>query len=304
MRALTFDPAAPQGLALADVPDPVPGDGQALVAVRAVALNFGELAYLAQSRQPGEVPGWDAAGTVLRPAADGTGPAEGTPVVTFGWAGAWAQLRAADVAELAAVPDGVDLGQASALPVAAVTALRALRRLGPVVGRRVLVTGASGGVGRFAVQLAARAGAHVIAAVGSPARGEGLPALGADEVIIALDELAEPVFGVLENVGGPLLAEALTRTAGGGRVVSIGQASQQPTTIDFEAQRHLGGNRAIEPFTVGAGFGPDLGYLAGLLARGELDPQIGWRSSWRQAGDAAAALLGRQVRGKAVLDLD
>jgi NADPH:quinone reductase-like Zn-dependent oxidoreductase len=65
MRALTYDPAAPQGLAL--------------VAVRAVALNFGELAYLAQARQPGEVPGWDAAGTVLRPAADGTGPARGDP---------------------------------------------------------------------------------------------------------------------------------------------------------------------------------------------------------------------------------
>jgi NADPH:quinone reductase-like Zn-dependent oxidoreductase len=304
MRALTYDPAAPQGLALADVPDPVPGDGQALVAVRAVALNFGELAYLAQSRQPGEVPGWDAAGTVLRPAADGTGPAGGTPVVTFGWAGAWAQLRAVDVAELAAVPDGVDLGEASALPVAAVTALRALRRLGPVIGRRVLVTGASGGVGRFAVQLAARAGAHVIAAVGSPARGEGLTELGADEVLTSLDDLGEPVFGVLENVGGPLLAETFTHTAEGGRVVSIGQASQQPTTIDFEAQRQLGGNRAIEPFTVGAGFGPDLGYLAGLLALGELDPQIGWRGSWRQAGDAAAALLGRQVRGKAVLDLD
>jgi NADPH:quinone reductase len=304
MRALTYDPAAPQGLALADVPEPVPAAGQALVGVRAIALNFGELAYLAQSRQPGEVPGWDAAGTVLRPAADGTGPGEGTRVVTFGWAGAWAEQRAVDVTELAAVPDPVDLGAASALPVAAVTALRALRRLGPVVGRRVLVTGASGGVGRFAVQLAARAGAHVIAAVGSPARGEGLAALGANEIVTALDEVGEPVFGVLENVGGPLLAEAFSHTGAGGRVVSIGQASQQPTTIDFEAQRQLGGDRHIEPFTVGAGFGPDLAYLAGLLATGGLDPQIGWRGSWRQAGAAAAALLGRQVRGKAVLDLD
>ena len=304
MRALTYDPAAPRGLALANVPEPVPASGQALVGVRAIALNFGELAYLAQARQPGEVPGWDAAGTVLRAAADGTGPAEGTRVVTFGWAGAWAEQRAVDVTELAAVPDPVDLGAASALPVAAVTALRALRRLGPVVGQRVLVTGASGGVGRFAVQLAARAGAHVIAAVGSPARGEGLPALGANEVVTALGELGEPVFGVLENVGGPLLAEAFSHTGTGGRVVSIGQASQQPTTIDFEAQRQLGRDRHIEPFTVGAGFGPDLAYLAGLLATGDLDPQIGWRGSWRQAGVAAAALLGRQVRGKAVLDLD
>ena len=109
---------------------------------------------------------------------------------------------------------------------------------------------------------------------------------------------------MLENVGGPLLAEAFSHTGEGGRAVSIGQASQQPTTIDFEEQRQYGGNRHIEPFTVGASFGPDLAYLAGLLAAGDLDPQIGWRSSWRQAGEAAAALLGRQVRGKAVLDLD
>ena len=304
MRALIHDPAAPQGLTLREVPEPEPADGQALVAVQAIALNFGELAYLEQSRKPGEVPGWDAAGTVLRAAADGTGPAPGTRVVTFGWAGAWAEQRAVDVGELAAVPAAVDLGQASALPVAAVTALRALRRLGPVVGRRVLVTGASGGVGRFAVQLAARAGAYVIAAVGRPARGEGLAGLGASEVITSLDDLGEPVFGVLENVGGPLLAEAFSHTGEGGRAVSIGQASQQPTTIDFEEQRQYGGNRHLEPFTVGAGFGPDLAYLAGLLAAGDLDPQIGWRSSWRQADEAAAALLGRQVRGKAVLDLD
>jgi NADPH:quinone reductase-like Zn-dependent oxidoreductase len=144
----------------------------------------------------------------------------------------------------------------------------------------------------------------VIAAVGSPARGEGLPRLGASEVVTSLDQLGEPVSGVLENVGGPLLAQAFSQVAVGGRAVSIGQASQLPTTIDFEEQRHRGGNRSIEPFTVGDGFGPDLAYLAGLLASGGLDPQIGWRSSWGQASDAAAALLGRQILGKAVLTVD
>ena len=127
---------------------------------------------------------------------------------------------------------------------------------------------------------------------------------------LTLGEVPDPVPapgqvpGVLENVGGPLLAQAFSQVADGGRAVSIGQASQLPTTIDFEEQRHRGGNRCIEPFTVGAGFGPDLAYLAGLLASGSLDPQIGWRSSWGQASDAAAALLGRQVLGKAVLNVD
>jgi NADPH:quinone reductase len=87
--------------------------------------------------------------------------------------------------------------------------LRALRRLGPVLGRRVLITGASGGVGRFAVQLAARAGAHVVAAVGRPERGAGLAELGAAEVVSGgLARVRDPVCGVIDNVGGQLLADA------------------------------------------------------------------------------------------------
>jgi NADPH:quinone reductase-like Zn-dependent oxidoreductase len=63
------------------------------------------------------------------------------------------------------------------------------------------------------------------------------------------------------------------------------------------------GGGLIEAFVVGAGFGPDLSVLGGLVAAGELDPQVGWRGPWEKAADAAAALLGRQVRGKAVLEM-
>ncbi|WP_433237873.1 hypothetical protein ACQPYK_29760 [Streptosporangium sp. CA-135522] len=69
----------------------------------------------------------------------------GSRVVTFGWSGAWARLRAVDTENLAVVPESVDLGAASALPVAGVSALQAVRRLGSVLGRRALVTGASAG---------------------------------------------------------------------------------------------------------------------------------------------------------------
>ena len=144
------------GLRLGEAPEPVPRDSEALVEVSAAALNFGELAFNSSASEPRAVLGWDAAGVVAKPASNGSGPSAGTRVVTFGWRGAWAERRAVDTAELAVVPDSVDLGAASALPVAGVTALQALRRLGPVFGRRVLVTGAAGGVGRFAVQLAAR----------------------------------------------------------------------------------------------------------------------------------------------------
>ncbi|HEX2314113.1 MAG TPA: alcohol dehydrogenase, partial [Thermomonospora sp.] len=131
MYALVHDPAAPHGIRLGTAPDPEPGPSQALVRVAAVSFNLGEIAFRSPDAPPGHVPGWDAAGVVVRAAADGTGPAAGTRVVTFGWSGAWAELRAVDTGDLAAVPDGVDLGSAAALPVAGVTALQAVRRLGP-----------------------------------------------------------------------------------------------------------------------------------------------------------------------------
>jgi NADPH:quinone reductase-like Zn-dependent oxidoreductase len=303
MRALVHDPDARHGLRLAEVPEPEPAPGQVLVDVSAVSLNFGEVTFLADHQKPGAVPGWDASGVVAASALDGSGPPVGSRVVTFGWAGAWARRRAVDVAQLAVLPDAVDHASASALPVAGVTALRALRRLGPLLGRRVLVTGASGGVGRFAVQLAARAGAHVVAAVGSPERGAGLAELGASEVVVGLDGVGERLYGVIDNVGGPLLAQAYGLLERGGVALSVGMASLEPTTINFEQARLGSPDARIEAFVIGDRVGADLAYLAGLLAAGELDPQIGWRGGWDRVDEAIEALRGRKVRGKAVLEL-
>jgi NADPH:quinone reductase-like Zn-dependent oxidoreductase len=303
MRAVIYDPDQPSNLRLADVDEPVAGAGEAVIDVRAIALNFGELHWIDRMRTPGEVPGWDAAGVVAAAAADGSGPAVGSRVVTFNGQGGWAERRAVVTENLAAIPDSVDFGTAAALPVAGVTALQAIRALGPVVGRRVLITGASGGVGRFAVQLAARAGAHVVAAVGSPARGDGLVELGAAEVVVGLADVREPFFGVLDNVGGTLLSEAFSLVGEGGSLQSIGMASGDPSTIDFEAERGRGARKRLEPFTVRTPFAADLAYLVELVAEGELDPQVGLRTSWVDVADAATALLGRKVAGKAVLDL-
>lgn len=302
MRAVVYEPDAPGALELSEVPAPEPGSAEALVRVAATSVNFADVAFLRERQVRGAVPGFDASGVVLTAAADGSGPPPGTRVVTFGWSGGWAELRAVDVDEMAKVPDGVDLGAAAAVPVAGVTALRALRRLGSLVGRRVLITGASGGVGRFAVQLAARAGAHVVASVGSAPRGEGLAVLGADEVIVGLGGVSEPVYGAIDNVGGHTLAEVCALLEPDGSVQSVGMASLEPTTVDFEQARMRGGAR-IEAFTVGPRFGADLAYLVGLLTTGELDPQVDWRGPWEKVSDAAAALLGRKVRGKAVLEV-
>lgn len=303
MRAIVHRPGETHGLAFAEVPQPEAAPHQALITTQHIALNFGELKYVAEMRKPGEVPGWDASGIVTRAAADGSGPQVGARVVGFGGSGAWAQVRAVDTRELAVVPQAVELGEASTLSVAGVTALRALRALGPVVGRRVLITGASGGVGRFGVQLAARAGAHVIAAVGSEARAAGLRELGAGEVVVGLEKVREPVFGVLETVGGALLSQALTLVGRDGSLQSIGAASGKSSTVDFEGERRRAGGRSIGIFYVGNEFGADLTYLLTLLERKQLDPQVGWRGSWDRVSEAASALLERRVAGKAVLDV-
>ncbi|MEQ7129050.1 zinc-binding dehydrogenase [Actinopolymorpha sp. B11F2] len=300
MRALVADPSAPHGLRLAEAPEPVPAPGQALVKVAATSLNYGELSG-AKHQVPGTVLGWDCAGTLVRAASDGSGPAKGSRVVTFGGQGAWAELRAADTAEMAVVPDGVDLGAASALPVAGVTALRALRRFGFIAGERILVTGASGGVGRFAVQLAAIAGAQVIASVGRPERGAGLTEIGAAQIVVGLDGIDQPVRGVIDNVGGQQLADAFALLAENGSLQSIGGTANEPTV--FAPYATVGIRRSIEAFTMGGHLAGDLGYLVGLLAADKLDPQIGWRGSWERAEEAADALVGRQVAGKAVLDI-
>jgi NADPH2:quinone reductase len=289
---------------MSDVPDPEPTPHEVLLDVRAASLNFLDVAYRDHYLPYGGVPGVDAAGVVIAPAVDGSGPPIGSRVVTFAMGGAWAERRAALVADTAVLPDGVELAEAAALPGAGVTALRALRRLGPLLGRRLLVTGASGGVGRFAVQLAALAGAHVVAAVGSAARGAGLTGIGACEVVTDLDDVGKPIAGVIENVGGPLLGQAFALLDEGGIAVSVGQASGRPTTIDFEAERRRGPRgRRVEAFVVGLGMGPDLAVLLDLVARGLLDPQVGRWESWLRFADVAQDLRDRRIVGKAVLEI-
>src|SRR3954466_9212258 len=187
MLAIVNTPEGPEPVAISEIAEPEPKPNEALVAVHAFSLNRGEL-RLFQARPEGWRPGQDIAGIVLRAAADGSSPPSGTRVVGLcDWHG-WAERAAVPSHRIAPIADTVSFAAAAALPVAGLTALRTLRHGAPLLGKRVLITGAAGGVGNLAVQLAARWGAGVAAVVGNPERARILDGLGAAEIVTDIDQ--------------------------------------------------------------------------------------------------------------------
>ena len=301
-----IDPASPGGVRFDEAPEPQPTPSEALIAVEAFSLNHGELPNHGMFA-PGSVPGWDSAGRVIAEAADGTGPKKGSRVVGIGANGAWAERRAVHTSNLAELPEGLSAAAASTLPVAAGTALRALRALGAILGRPVLVTGASGGVGQFAVPLARLGGAHVIALASSASKADALFKIGAHEVVTRVEETSVPVYGVIENVGGQVMIDCWSRMRNGGMLVSIGYASGEPAS--FPIYGTVGPKKSLVSFGLtdsSSGdepLGRDLGYLAGLVADGTLDAPIVWEGHWERLGEAIELLDSRKISGKAVLTI-
>ena len=311
IRAVVVDPKATGRLALARVEESEPAPSEALVRVAAVSLNRGEVRR-AGATEAGFRPGWDLAGTVERAAADGSGPQEGSRVVGFLPSGAWAELVAVPTNALAELPENVSFEEASTLPVAGLTALYALEEGGNLLGRSVLVTGASGGAGHFGLQLARAAGARVVGLVRREEHTCLVEDAGAHEVVVDESGAAAgeqgPYHLVLESVGGEVLGNALSMLAPDGTCVSYGTSAAPEVEFDARALYLTGGARLYgfilfhEVLARPASSGLDR--LARMVADGRLRPRIEVEAPWTEVGEVAVRLIDRGYTGKAVLQVD
>lgn len=306
----------PSELRFGDVAMPTPADDQVVVRVRAAGVNRGDglavegLPYAARlsyglTRPKHAVPGTDVAGTVV---AVGAGVTEWVPgdEVT-GWAsGAFAEYAVATASSMVATPDGISSQEAAATPTAAVTALHALRAGGDDTGPRVLVIGASGGVGSFAVQLAVAHGAEVTG-VCSTRNVDLVRSWGAAHVVDRTTEdfTTHSGYDVVVDLAGQIpLTRARRVVKGGGSYVVVGGGQA----------RSLTGMRRFAAAAVLSPFGPqrlrplfarpdreDLATVLALVASRQVQPFVETAYSLHDAADAIDYVHRGRARGKVVL---
>ena len=312
MRAVEFDRFGPADvLEVRQVPRPAPGPGEVLVRVAAASVNpkdtfvrKGRFARYSGKRFPLRS-GYDFAGTVAE-AGPGADLPPGTPVwgMLNGWAaGACANYLAAGRDEVAHLPTGLSMAEAASLPLAAQTALQALRDHGGVrPGHRVLVHGASGGVGSAAVQVAAALGARVTGTC-SAANADLVRSLGAEEAVDYRERAAETlpgpfdtVFDVFGNLGFGRVRRML---APKGRYVTT--VPSRRNILDMILTRLSWGRRAS--LVVVKSSRADLEFLGRLVETGRLRPLVDRVYPLDAVRDAHRHVETKHTRGKVVVSL-
>lgn len=300
MLAWAADQGSAGGVNLREVPDPVPSPDQVLIQVEAFAPNPGDLAALAGAPS-GSIPGWDGSGTVLEPAADGQGPQVGERVIFLGLdASSWAQRRVVPHAIIATAPEDSSFEYLATLPVPATSALRAVRKFGSVLGRRLLIVGATSSVGRYAVQLASRSGARVIAVARDESQHAALRRLGARETHASLVSVTTRVHGAIDMIGGQHLVDAFALLEPGATVIALGHAAESGEHFPYGAlvADPATSDRTISTFFLGSepGLAAEMSYLT---AETDLDPGELTVRSWSEVGawieDGAPRQPGRPV---------
>jgi len=283
----------PEKLAVERIPTPEPDPGGALVRVHAAAITRDELEWPVD-RLPA-TPSYELSGVVAAVGADVEDVAPGDEVYAlspFDRDGAAATYALVPADVLATKPAGLGLVESAAMPLAGLSAWQALLDHGRLeAGERVLVLGAAGGVGSFAVQIARSRGAHVVA-VASAENLDAARALGADEVVDHPGAAGvEPVDLLFDTSGGERLARVLPALREGGRLVSV--ATEPPETPGITATFFI-----VEPSR------DQLGELARLADAGELRPAIDAVFPLADARAAFERSLAGGRRGKIVLDVE
>lgn len=291
MLAIITSPETPGRLIVVDRPPLRAAPGIAVVRVRASSINRGET-RLIPSRPNAWAPGQDVAGVVEHAAPDG-GPEEGTRVVGLADGGSWSELVAVPVERLAVLPDSVSDEVAATLPVAGLTALRALRALGDVIGRSVLVTGVRGASGNIAAQLARAAGADVTGLARS------LVAFSGIRIVTSLGE-ADRFDGIIDTAGGEVLAGALGHLTPHAKAVTFAGSAAAPIGLGTFAGVP-GTLEALYVYRTPGRFDDDLATLLRFVADGRLAPHVDRTVAMADVNDGLAALEAGGINGKIVL---
>jgi len=323
MKAVRFHKTGePEVFVYEDVPDLTPKDGEVLIRIEAVGLNFADVMRRRGDDYPDPSPppfilGSEVAGTVAAVGKGVTSLEVGTPVLATPGVGGYAQYICVPAAPVIPLPSGMSAVQAAALVghgLTAALALRQVARLAP--GENVLVEAAAGGVGSFAIQLAKLYGAgKVIAAASTPEKRVIAERLGADASVDYMapgwaEKVRELTSGrgvdvVLEMAGGETVAQALDAMAPFGRMVFLGQSSGKTALVD--PWRLTTPNHTVIGFYIGAYLAfPELiqstlGEIIGFLMTGKLSLQVGTVLPLAQAAEAHRLLEGRKTTGKLVL---
>jgi NADPH2:quinone reductase len=305
MRAVVIDRFdGPQGVRVTDMPDPTPGPGQVLVRVEAAGLNPVDAFAVSGARplgwSPPAVLAWDAAGTVE---ALGEGVDEfrvGQPVVGFSdqlrtGHGVAAELVALDLIAVAARTGGLDAVHGATLPANALAAQQALDLQG---GERLLVIGATGQVGGFAVQLATYRGIEVVAPV-APDDVEAVLALGVQQTVDRGPDGPAQVRALIPDGVDAVLQAGGTREDGETALVALRDGGRFVTVLvgrEPRAQRGI----AVSSVQVELD-GVQLRELAVLMGEGVLTPRVAATYPFARAAEALAHVTAGGLRGKLVL---
>jgi putative PIG3 family NAD(P)H quinone oxidoreductase len=303
-----------------DLPDPVPGPGEVLVRIEAAGLNHADVMQIRGHYPPppgeSDVPGLECAGRVAGSEAPGLWQ-PGARVMALLGGGGHATLAAVPTGQLMPIPDNLSSTEAAAIPEAGLTAWTNLVVEGGLeAGESVLITGATGGMGSFAVQLARELGARVLAAGRDPDRLEQLRALGVEEICVEGSGLAgqvrEATGGrgvdlVFELVGGSPINAHLGALRDGGRLVLVGLLGGRSTEVDLSQilsrrLRVIGSVLRPRPRTEKARLVADFATFAlPRLRDGRLRPVVDRVLPLERAPEAYKALEGGGVFGKIVL---